>query len=190
MYRRYSTAASQGQTLREAAGGAGQCRGAGGSIWAAAGKIRRAIVARGLRAAASRRAQVVRASDYLRLAIFWQRSMAYHCNTDETRLQSWRAVAGLETRPPSAALPLRTGNTAGLETCATRRGANIRGGVIALALLLTGFGCGARPEASRDAQPTNRGRAGDGRGAHPARPGAGGGGAVLSGRRGGAVQDH
>ena len=70
-------------------------------------------------------------------------------------LQSRRAVAGLETRPPSAVLPLGTGNTAGLETCATGRRANTRGGLIALALLLTGFGCGARPEASRDAPLTN-----------------------------------
>lgn len=70
-------------------------------------------------------------------------------------LQSWRAVAGLETRPPSAVRPLGTANTAGMKTCATGRRANTRGGLIALALLLTGFGCGARPEASRDAPLTN-----------------------------------
>ena len=99
MHWRYSTAASQGQTLREAAGGAGQCSGAEGSIWAAAGKIMRAIVARGLRAVASRRSQVVRASDYLRLAISWQRSMAYHGNTDEPRAP--KLASGCGFRNPS-----------------------------------------------------------------------------------------
>ena len=50
------------------------------------------------------------------------------------RLQNRRAFAGLETR-----------DTADLEVCATARGAIVRGSLIALALLLTGFGCGARP---------------------------------------------
>ena len=59
-------------------------------------------------------------------------------------LQRWRAVAGLERR-----------DTAGWETCATERGASVKGALIALALLLGGFGCGARPEASRDRQLTN-----------------------------------
>jgi hypothetical protein len=60
-------------------------------------------------------------------------------------LQDRRALAGLETR-----------DTAGLEVCATARGASARGGLIALAFLLSTFGCGARPDAAREAQPTNQ----------------------------------
>ena len=50
---------------------------------------------------------------------------------------------------------LESSDTAGWETCATGHGPNVRGGLIVLALLLAGFGCGARPEASRDGQLTN-----------------------------------
>jgi hypothetical protein len=58
----------------------------------------------------------------------------------------------METRPPSAVPLRRTGDTADWEVCATGRGASFRSGLITLALLLVGFGCGARPEASQDAQ--------------------------------------
>ena len=54
------------------------------------------------------------------------------------------ALAGWETR-----------DIAGWETCATRRGAYVAGSVMALALIMAGFGCGARPEGSHDAQITN-----------------------------------
>jgi AmmeMemoRadiSam system protein A len=60
------------------------------------------------------------------------------------KLQGGRAVAGWETR-----------DTADSEVCATAHGAGIKGGLIALALLLTGFGCGARSEASRESLGSN-----------------------------------
>jgi MEMO1 family protein len=53
-------------------------------------------------------------------------------------------LAGWETR-----------DTAGWQICAMGRGANVAGGVVALVLLLIGFGCGARPEALREGQITN-----------------------------------
>ena len=62
----------------------------------------------------------------------------------QPRFQSRWAFGGLENR-----------DTAGCETGATRRITRLRGGLIALALLLAGYGCGARPEASRDPQLTN-----------------------------------
>jgi MEMO1 family protein len=61
------------------------------------------------------------------------------------RLQGRRALAGLETR-----------DTADWEVCATARDASLRGSLIGLVLLLTGFGCGARPETTRETQLTNR----------------------------------
>ena len=51
-----------------------------------------------------------------------------------------------------------TCDLASREGCATRRSIRVRGGLIALALLLAGFGCGAGPEAPRDAQLTNSAR--------------------------------
>ena len=45
---------------------------------------------------------------------------------------------------------------AGLETCATSRSSSFRLASLLLALVLPGFGCGARSEAARDAQSTNR----------------------------------
>jgi MEMO1 family protein len=45
--------------------------------------------------------------------------------------------------------------TEGCAVCARRRGGNLAGGLITLAMLLTAFGCGERPEAPRDAQSTN-----------------------------------
>ncbi|MCX6927147.1 MAG: AmmeMemoRadiSam system protein B [Verrucomicrobia bacterium] len=45
--------------------------------------------------------------------------------------------------------------TAGWEAGVPLRGGNVAGGIIALALLLAGFGCEARPEATRDAVLTN-----------------------------------
>jgi AmmeMemoRadiSam system protein A len=59
-------------------------------------------------------------------------------------LLRWRALAGLETRDKDD-----------WDASARGRRANVAGGLIGLALLLAGFGCGARPEASRDAQFTN-----------------------------------
>jgi hypothetical protein len=60
-------------------------------------------------------------------------------------LQDWRPLAGLETC-----------ETAGWETCATNCSSSFRLAILLLALLLPGFGCGARSEAARDAQSTNR----------------------------------
>ena len=60
------------------------------------------------------------------------------------KLLHGRALAGLENR-----------DKASWDTCATGRRTSLAGSLIALALLLTGFGCGARPEASRDEQFTN-----------------------------------
>lgn len=57
--------------------------------------------------------------------------------------------------PEKCQAVLRGGALAGWETCATGRGAHVAGSVIALALIMTGFGCGARPEGSHDAQLTN-----------------------------------
>jgi len=56
----------------------------------------------------------------------------------------WGAGADLEIRGKAA-----------WESCATGRRTHITGGLITLALLLAGFGCGARSEASRDTQLTN-----------------------------------
>ena len=60
------------------------------------------------------------------------------------RFQVGRAVAGLEAR-----------DMGGCETCVTGRGANAKTGLIVLAVLFAGFGCGAGPEASHEKQVTN-----------------------------------
>ncbi len=62
---------------------------------------------------------------------------------DPTRL---RRLAGAD---------LEIRDTAGWETGATGWRTNLAGGLITLALLLAGFGCGARTEASREGQVTN-----------------------------------
>jgi MEMO1 family protein len=59
----------------------------------------------------------------------------------------------LQSRSPIAAFEAH--DTVDLEIWAAARGSSRRGGVIALVLVLTCVGCGARPEAARDAQGTN-----------------------------------
>jgi MEMO1 family protein len=80
----------------------------------------------------------------------WSEGDAADCGTLGV-LAGTRSTAFLRYLPRSgtrwnASLPASSGRW---------DGASVRGGLIALVVLLTGFGCGARPEASHEAQATN-----------------------------------